>query len=196
MEQVHSFRNLSREGAIYRLENYYKFSVLRNPMERLLSAYRNKLEKPLNYALVKKFPDRLKAFILVNQNRSSLLEWLALKNTSINIHPSFSDTLDFMTKFSLKTYNEHFLPVLKLCHPCALNYDLFLNVKSMNYDIFALMEYMGIPLQYFPSGFKSSITSDIFDEYYQQVSQKIKARLYDTFAKELNFYYAMYQEEL
>ena len=187
---------MSREEAIYRLENYFKFSILRHPIERLLSAYRNKLEKPLNFTRVKKFPDRLKAFILALKRKSALQKWVALKNYSNDIHPSFSDTLEFMTKFTLTTYNEHFLPFLKLCHPCAIKYDLFLNLKSMNYDIFALMEYMKIPFQYFPGMFKTSDTRDLLEEYYQQVSPKVMTRVHNTLGKDLKFYYDMYPEEL
>ena len=186
---------MSREGIIHRLDNYLKFAIVRNPMERLLSAYRNKLEPPLNYTRVKKFPDRLKAFILALKNKSALQEWVSLKNYSNDIHPSFSDTLDFMTKFTLSAYNEHFLPFLKLCHPCALKYDLFLNFKSINYDVFALMEYLGIPINYYPRVYHPSVTRDILDRYYKLVPQQIKTRVSHTLDKELGFYYALHPEE-
>ena len=165
-------------------------------MERLLSAYRSQLEKPLNYKRLKEFPERLKAFILTRMNKPVFQEWITLKNYSSNIHPSFSDTLDYMTRYSLGTYNENFIPFLNLCHPCAIKYDLFLNHKSMNYDIFALMEYINIPFQYFPGVFKTSDTRDLMEEYYQQVSQKVKTRVFDKLVKELEFYYDMYPEEL
>ena len=44
--QVHSFRNLTKAEAVYKLKHYFKFAIVRNPAERLLSAYRNKLESP------------------------------------------------------------------------------------------------------------------------------------------------------
>jgi len=40
-----NFWNLTPNERRYRLENYTKFMVVREPFERLLSAYRNKLEK-------------------------------------------------------------------------------------------------------------------------------------------------------
>ena len=46
--QVHSFRNLTYDEAMYRLQHYFKFAIVRNPLERLLSAYKNKLERPFN----------------------------------------------------------------------------------------------------------------------------------------------------
>lgn len=47
---VGMFRNLSsvtKEERDYMLENYHKLVIGRNPFERLLSAYRNKLEGDL-----------------------------------------------------------------------------------------------------------------------------------------------------
>ena len=72
-----NFHNLSKEEALYRLKNYYKFAIVRNPLERLLSAYRNKLEPPLNYDIRRNFPDRLKAYILKKYRREDLEAWIA-----------------------------------------------------------------------------------------------------------------------
>ncbi len=193
--QVNSFRGLSREGALYRLNNYYKFAILRNPLERLLSAYRNKLESPINITLIKKFPHRLKAYILTLTNRHLIEQWAREKNYGEDIHPTFRDTLKFLTKFNLSAYNEHFTPFLELCQPCAINYDVYLNLKAINYDIFALMEYLGIPYSYYPPVPKSEMTRDHMKEYYGQVPAYLKDKVFDRLRKEIEFYYKLHPEE-
>ena len=68
-----NFHNLSKEEALYRLKNYYKFAIFRNPLERLLmSAYRNKLEPPLNYAIRRNFPDRYESVHLEEVSKRRL----------------------------------------------------------------------------------------------------------------------------
>lgn len=194
---VNSFRNLTREEAIYKLENYYKFAIVRNPMERLLSAYKNKLEKPLNATLRRKFPDRLKAYILNLYDHKRLKNWIGARDYSIDIHPTFSQFLKFMTQFLLSSYNEHFMPFLQLCFPCAIDYDVVLNFKSLNYDMFALMEYLGIRPSYYPAAIshESDPTSVHLKQYYRRVSSHIKGDIFHKLQQELDYYYAMHPEE-
>ena len=166
-------------------------------MERLLSAYRNKLEQPLNATLRKQFPDRLKAYILSLYDAKRLEDWIAWRNFSVDIHPTFSHFLKFMTQFSLSSYNEHFAPFLQLCYPCAVNYDFVLNFRTLNYDMFALMAYLGIPASYYPEviGHSTKPTTSFMTQYYQAVPGHIKAGLVDKLQQELDYYYAMYPGE-
>lgn len=93
--------------------------------------------------LRKFFPERLKAYILKKYRRSEFQEWISKNNSSVDIHPSFDEFIQFMNTFPLSVYNEHFKPFLELCNPCAVKFDLFMNFKTLEYDIFALMEYLG-----------------------------------------------------
>ena len=195
--QVNSFRNLSRDQALYRLENYFKFAIVRNPMERLLSAYRNKLEPPLRAELRTLFPDKVKAYILKRYRKTKFLEWLDNKNDSVKIMPTFQEFLRFMAQFPLSLYNEHFMPVLNLCYPCAVQYDLYLNFKSLDYDVYALLDYLGIPKSFYPNAIshKGVSTSSHFNEYFGNVTKGAKERLFRVLAKELRLYYALHPEE-
>ena len=166
-------------------------------MERLLSAYRNKLETPLNYTTRKQFPDRLKAYILRKYNSKILNAWIEYGNYSIDLHPSFSDFLQFMVKFPLRFYNEHFKPSLDLCFPCAVHYDYYLNFKSMEYDVYSLIHFLGIPFDYYPSFFAhpEQHTSDFVESYFGGVALAEKVKLFNAFSQELEFYYSLYPEE-
>ena len=206
--QVHSFRNLTYDEAMYKLQHYFKFAIVRNPLERLLSAYKNKLERPFNIGkscdchvvllmqfiimlngfaqihctsiglyrvyvyynshslthththththciylrplhthaqteLRKFFPERLKAFILKLYRREEFEKWIARNNSLEDIHPSFDEFVQFMNSYPLTAYNEHFKPFLELCNPCAVNFDLFLSFKTLEYDVYALLDYL------------------------------------------------------
>lgn len=195
--QVHSFRNLTQEQAIYKLKNYYKFAIVRNPLERLLSAYKNKLETPLDAKLRKKFPDRLKAYLLDLYDHQLLKSWISAKNYSGDVHPTFQQLIKFMTQFSLNSYNEHFVPFMQLCFPCAIDYDLVVNFKTLNYDMYGLMEYLGIPPSYYPAaiGHVLQPTSVYMKQYYKRVQHQIKADLFHKLQQELDYYYTLHPEE-
>ena len=190
---------MTKTEAIYRLNNYYKFAIVRNPLERLLSAYRNKLESPLNYTIRRNFPERLKAYILKKFRTEEFEDWIAddEAHTTIDIHPSFSEFLLFMTMFPMNRYNEHFKPTLQLCFPCAVHYDLFLNFKMMEYDTFALMQFLDIPFQYYPESIahKMAPTENYLEEYFSDVDTELKVKVFNAFRDELEFYYTIYPEE-
>ena len=43
-------KTLTDKEKTNRIRDYYKFMIVRNPLERLVSGYRNKLEHPVRYA--------------------------------------------------------------------------------------------------------------------------------------------------
>ena len=198
MLQVRSLRDLEdREEALYRIKTYYKFAIIRNPLERLLSAYKNKLEHPFDIKFRKKFPERLKAYILNLYDRRKLMNWVSAKSFSTDIHPTFVHFLKFMSRFTLTSYNEHFMPFLQLCYPCSIDYDVLLNFKTINYDVYGVMEYLGIPATYYPSviAHENKPTSAYMTEYFSQVPATVKIPLFKKFDQEMAFYYSMYPEE-
>ena len=42
-------KTLTAKEKLQRIKDYYKFIIVRNPFERLVSGYRNKVEKPVRY---------------------------------------------------------------------------------------------------------------------------------------------------
>ncbi len=87
--KANSFRNLTSEEVQYRLKNYYKFAIIRKPMERLVSGYKNKFLPPFDIRKKKQFPNQAKAFILNLFNTKRLHDWIAAGNFSQDIHPTF-----------------------------------------------------------------------------------------------------------
>lgn len=186
-----------KEEALHKLKTYYKFAVIRNPLERLLSAYKNKLENPFDIKFRKKFPDRLKAYIMNLYDRKRLMNWVSAKDYDKDIHPSFMHFLKFMSRFTLTSYNEHFTPFLQLCYPCSIDYDVLINFKTINYDVYGVMEHLGIPTSYYPTAVshESTPTSSFMEEYYSKVPLEVKSPLFKKFAQEMAFYYSVYPEE-
>ena len=114
-----------------------------------------------------------------------------------NIHPSFSEFVRYMSEYSFDQYNEHFVPILNLCYPCAVRYDFYANFKVLNYDVYAVMGLLNITSSLYPTqvGHPRHPTGEYLTEYYGKVAREIKQRVFDKLAPELEFYYSLYPEE-
>ena len=182
-----------------RLVEYYKYVFIRNPMERVVSAYRNKIAKPLNFSLISsKFEEAYKVKILKALRLKEFNEWVK-NGKEGTMYPTFSEFVQYLNMENLKKVNEHFQPIIYLCHPCAINYNFYGNFKLLPSDADTLVEMFKLNSSYYDN--KSYIshklynTSDLVPKYFSELTVSQKEALYYLFADELDFYYSLYPEE-
>uniref|UniRef100_A0A7M4FPQ4 Carbohydrate sulfotransferase n=1 Tax=Crocodylus porosus TaxID=8502 RepID=A0A7M4FPQ4_CROPO len=115
----------------YRLKHYYKFIFVRNPMERLLSAYRNKFGEIKEYQL--KY-----GVEIVKRYRKN-----AGKSTGDDV--TFSEFLQYLLDEEPERMNEHWMPIYNLCQPCAVRYDFIGSYETLNTDANHVLEQVQAP---------------------------------------------------
>ena len=200
-----SFLNegLTDRGRLERLKTYYKFIMIRNPLERLLSAYRNKIEPALTNAttVVNKIQyvegetyfDNHKHFIL---SRYRPLDILQQKTKSMQV--SFSDFVQWILDTQEYILNEHFAMQITNSQPCMVKYDFHANFKNFSTDVRLLIEKLNTHTDYFTDhdSHKPTEQTRLFlGRYYSQLSHELKYRLFQRMFVELDFYYHLFPEE-
>ncbi|NXX35037.1 CHST9 sulfotransferase, partial [Nicator chloris] len=147
------------------LSNYTKVMFTRHPLERLVSAYRDKLlhSEPYYSTTV---ANKIKAMFRKNANSSEKV--------------SFQEFVNFITANPPHTLDIHWKPMFLLCDPCNIHYDIMGKYETLGMDSKHVLKVIGAPesLQY-PSlktyGSEKRTDSDITLEYLRQLtSEQIK----------------------
>ncbi|XP_064078561.1 carbohydrate sulfotransferase 11-like [Macrobrachium nipponense] len=119
------------------LANYKKFMFVRHPFDRVLSAYKDKLEhedKESSY----NFHKEIGAKILKKYRRPGF------NNTGNDV--TFSEFIRFISEPGRGTFeqrNEHWLSVHEICNPCAVKYDFIGKYESLKEDAHYVLEWLG-----------------------------------------------------
>ena len=194
LQGVNKLEYLSEEEQKTRLKHYFKFSFVRNPLERIVSGYRNKVAVPINFANRNHWPDRILYQIIKKYEKTKYIEWSKTNFTSADFYPSFEGFIKYLTSVKLSTLNEHFRPFMDLCQPCAVNYNFIGNFYNLPDEAYRIISFLGIPRDYYLNRVEhpSTNTSTIVSLYFDTITVQLKVRLLERFSQELLLYYLLY----
>ncbi|XP_052868370.1 carbohydrate sulfotransferase 11-like [Anopheles cruzii] len=158
------------------ISNTISFLIVREPFERLLSAYRNKLEgcrnkyyKLLGEQIVKKF------------RKAN-----PLKGSQKTPHgPTFREFLEFLVSHyrSGGRFDEHWSPVYSFCTPCSINFTLIAKMETFQRDSEYIIRQAGLEtllLNKMPrykarwiTNRSTSDTRNLIPRYFAQIDEKL-----------------------
>ncbi|KAG8437399.1 hypothetical protein GDO86_008192 [Hymenochirus boettgeri] len=175
--------SFDRNGIFYRLNTYTKMIFVREPFERLVSAFRDKFEHANNYY----HPVFGKA-IISKYRRNATREAL---RTGSDVH--FTEFIQYLLDVHRPVGMDiHWDHVSRLCSPCLIDYDFIGKFESMKEDADFLLHLIGAPKNLTFPRFKDRhsneerTTNKITQQYFAQLSPSERQRTYD-------FYYMDYQ---
>ncbi|XP_061095476.1 carbohydrate sulfotransferase 14 [Conger conger] len=123
--------DLQPEQIRYRLQHYFKFLFVRHPMERLLSAYRNKFGEIAAY-------QRKYGAEIVRRYRKN-------PGQAAGDDVTFTEFVRYLLDEDVERMNEHWMPVYNLCQPCAINYDFIGSYERLQEDAGYVLQRVGAP---------------------------------------------------
>lgn len=110
---------------------YFKFLIVRDPFEKLLSAFRNKFLDPYEDDLW--FQEKYGQIIL-RKYRNNLTEEEYSKGENVTF-PEFAQYLiDLHKKVGESTFNPHWRSIHKLCFPCFIKFDFIGKFETLVQD--------------------------------------------------------------
>ena len=211
--QKASFLNttLTDKERMKRIKTYYKFMMIRNPLEWLVSAYRDKLEHILTFnvsyshILLKKptfqkgvdFFESHKHWIMTEYRPLDFLKWAQARGTH-DLQLTFSDYIQWILDSDDDSLNEHFASILSVSHPCLVRYHFYANFKNYSREVHLLVQRLNASTEYFTDHSTHNPwkeTRVLLHKYYSQLSPELKYRLFQRMFVELDFYYHLYPEE-
>ena len=163
---VHSARNFKflhvypKDEVERMLRTYFKFVFVREPFERLLSAY------------LEKFNSGDSAFHS-NYGRNIIKRFRPGGNPD-HKNVTFDEFLNYVINIGNGYWNEHWQTYDKLCHPCGIQYDFIGKFENLEQEAPYVLEMSGISRILnisFPE-IKPSMTSSKVPFYYSQISKE------------------------
>lgn len=180
------------------IKSYYKFVMYRNPIERLFSAYRSKVQRfPLQgLGYDKPHYNWLRMKIFQYKHQMFYNQWhTAGGNRPIRIN--FSDFIDYWLYRGGLTFDEHFQSIYNLCQPCQVRYNYYGNFKTFTDDSKVLVNRLGSNSSLLREGYyqEGESTTDLAPQYYKLLSGQQKKLIINKLALDLSFYYSIFPSE-
>ncbi|XP_063982776.1 carbohydrate sulfotransferase 11-like isoform X1 [Diachasmimorpha longicaudata] len=189
-----------------------KFLVVRHPFERLLSAYRDKLENSMagrehgtlhfyrkyGATIVQKYRDD--SFIPPREDQVIHREGVSRPT---GIEPTWREFVEYLIDTDLGSYgDDHWMPYYLYCTPCSVNYTIIAKVETLNDDQTFAIQRMGLASKIKPMWRHSGGQSDASSVYFSQLTPDHITQLYEKFKLDFEMFdytpdsYYQYSEDI
>ncbi|KAL1773978.1 carbohydrate sulfotransferase 9 [Sigmodon hispidus] len=175
-KHLKTLNSFDLKGIYTRLNTYTKAVFVRDPMERLVSAFRDKFEHPNSYyhpvfgkAIIKKYRPNAYAEALNNGSGVTFKEFVYY-------------LLDAHRPVGMDIHWER---VSKLCHPCLINYDFIGKFETLEEDASYFLQLIAAPEELKFPNFKDRHSSDertnaqVVQRYLKDLSREQRQHIYD-----------------
>ena len=192
----HSLMNVNKETCDQYVNNFYKFVVVRHPLDRLVSAYMDKVHKYPLKGLKNTEPhyNWLRKKIYQYVHPDEYRKWYD-KNGSLEIEISFVDFISYWLGTQGAQKDEHLIPIVDVCAPCHVRYHYYGNFETYEQDAAVLVQKVGATMGNLRRGFhilNPLETSTIATELYQELSQEQRIQVLEVLSKDIDFYYHLF----
>ncbi|XP_062597653.1 carbohydrate sulfotransferase 11-like [Saccostrea cucullata] len=165
----------SEEEVQEKLKTYKKLVFVREPLERLLSAYRNKFTEKSPY-FHKRFGRRIIRRFREGSNKTKEILGNDVTFLEFVKYITDDDTIE------REGFNEHWAQYVSLCQPCYVQYDFIGKYETIDEDVnFVLKDLKIDQLIKFPkrnATYKRSKTQDQLESYYKTIPKDLLQRLW------------------
>ncbi|XP_029102200.1 carbohydrate sulfotransferase 11-like isoform X2 [Scleropages formosus] len=160
-----------------RLRSYLKFIFVREPFERLVSAYRNKFTRRYNNAFHKRYGTKI-----IRRHRADPQPEALERGDDVSFEEFVYYLVDPHTQRE-EPFNEHWERIHSLCHPCLIHYDVIGKYETLEQDSRYVLQLAGVDSQVqFPTtGKHTRTTGDMAAQFFNNISPFYQRKLYNLY---------------
>lgn len=175
--------NYTMEEIEHRINTYYKFLFVREPFERLLSAYFNKFTTKYNRLFRRAYGQRIIKLYRKNQPKTS-----GDDGGDVRFEEFVAYLLDPRTT-KHRPFNQHWMQYYELCHPCLIQYDFVGKYETMQEDADLVLRQLGVASTVtFPSYQKRVKTSNFLAQKFANISTDDIHRLWNLYSIDFDLF--------
>lgn len=180
---VNDYQNSSMWKDLF--SKYFSFVFVREPFERLLSAYRNKFMSPKDVSLLEKFGPRI--FQMFRQPGINIKE--AYETGKIITFEEFLRFVVYQHQNEPLYVDEHWTTYHHDCSPCAIPYTFIGKYETLKEDADAILMITGSK-QEFLIDIKDYVVdaAQLMKKFYSDVPRDLLAQIYKIFKNDCNAY--------
>uniref|UniRef100_UPI00358F66D4 carbohydrate sulfotransferase 11-like n=1 Tax=Myxine glutinosa TaxID=7769 RepID=UPI00358F66D4 len=163
--------------AAWRLSSYIKFMFVREPFERLVSAYRNKFTRPYNRAFHQRYGTHIVRRYRANATASALR-----RGADVRFGEFVRYLLDPRTRRE-RELNEHWERAASLCSPCQIHYDVIGKYETLNDDAALILRHVGMNnVTRFPlRSVRTRTTHAMTAHFFENITATERLKLFDLY---------------
>ena len=167
------FSNYTVKERKQRLQTYFKFVFVREPLQRLLSAYKDRI---------------IRHSLAYRKLRKEIVQALRPQDYEPK-GKNFVSFREFIQYYSdNKSRDHHWRQYEKLCHPCVINYDFIGHLETLEEDAALLLKMAGIDDRTtFPPIHNSTDSSDVL-QYYSQIPPEYITRIGELYRSDFDMF--------
>ncbi|XP_047487610.1 carbohydrate sulfotransferase 11-like [Penaeus chinensis] len=151
------------------LKKSYKFMVTRHPFERLLSAYRDKLESYERDLMFRNgYYNTMYGKYIVKVYRDD--SDVTLSNRT---EPTWQEFVKYLINTPSSKFDEHWRPIYALCSPCVIKYNVIAKMETFSEDTQFIINQLGLEDRLHVEWIHKTSdtrTSDIATAYFSQLT--------------------------
>ena len=169
---------LSAKSVQHRLKHYIKVIFVREPLARLLSAFRDKLSHGEKKFLARKYGAEAIKLFRENPSQQSLKDGHDLK---------FSEFVDYVLyqKAHSQEFDKHWDEYFNLCSPCHIRYNFIGRFETLEDDVDLFLKKIDPDQNVrFPKreeSYRDNKTADILEKYYGSIDHQKIIKLQDVY---------------
>ncbi|CAG5076804.1 Oidioi.mRNA.OKI2018_I69.PAR.g8551.t1.cds [Oikopleura dioica] len=165
-----NFWSLNKTERLRRLDSYTKFMVTRDPFERLLSAFRNKIETFRENDFFGDVSNKIHRIYNRTSEQSS--------STPATFEEFLRHVIDKDPTFPPIPKNEHWENYWSICYPCDIDYDYILKLETIEEDSAWLFKSLGLETISYPTGNSKPSNHDLLEQYLKSVDKHLPKSVY------------------